>query len=131
MNKYRSKDEEIFANKLNSKNIKFEYEPTKYVLVKGFPTAYQNYRDITYTPDFEFEYQGRKIIIEVKGYMQRDDSLKVKLASLYFEKRNIEYYVIRLQGSIKLGTKNFYFYNDPTILKKKNKKTFWERVGVE
>lgn len=59
------------------------YEPTKYLLWKGFQPTIPFYTrnnkkqhilntrklvDITYTPDFYIEYKGLKIIIEAKGF---------------------------------------------------------------
>lgn len=129
-NKYRSLDEELFAEMLINYGItRFEYEPKTYTLIEGKKTAYSNYKDTTYTPDFEFKYGGRHIVVEVKGYQRGDNGLKNKMASLYFEERGIEYYVVRLQGRIKDGTKNFYFYNDNTN-KHKTRQTFWERTNI-
>lgn len=80
--KFKSKVEIMMYKTLIKLGFNPEYETHKYILWKGFkptvPYYTRNKRginileskkliDITYTPDFYMEYEGLKIIIEVKG----------------------------------------------------------------
>ncbi len=131
-NKYRSKDEKLFAKELEKRNIPFQFEKRKFVLLEGKKTNYSNYRQSTYTPDFIFEYDNRVIVVEIKGFSRGDNTLKNKLADYMINEEGMEYYVVKLAGTIKDNTRDFYFYKDKGRVKLKNKiKTFWERIGIE
>lgn len=136
---FRSPEERYFAIELEKRNIPYLYEPQSYTLVKGANTHYASYRDTTYTPDFSFVWEDRKIIVEIKGYARGDNSLRQKLADIYFNEQGIEYYVIRLKGKKKDNTKGFYFYKDKTQSGNKSKRAvlsqldrqFFTKIGID
>lgn len=115
---YKGKDsiEKRFAEGLTKRGIEFQYEPIKWVwanpLVLTY-SPYSNLRERTYEPDFYFEYKGRKIFVEVKGWMRKTDSIRHRLFHHYCVKNGFEFYVVVERGSIKNGTKDFYFTSIP------------------
>lgn len=91
---FKSTIEARVYRKLLDNGIVPEYEPDKVVLQKGFKPSHiwfadgklqsSKVRDITYTPDFKFEYNGFTVYLEVKGFITDRYPLKRKmfLASL-------------------------------------------------
>lgn len=88
---FKSKIESMVYRTLVDNGLEPQYEPHKYVLWSGGKPTVPFYtkskkellkldltklRDITYTPDFYLEYEGMKVIIEVKG--QTNDVFPVK-----------------------------------------------------
>lgn len=83
--KFKSKLEAGVYKTLLQAGFKPEYESRKFILWEGFKPTVPFYTrkgtsgclnmkkliDITYTPDFTFRYNGKLVIIEVKG-MQND-----------------------------------------------------------
>lgn len=136
---FRSPDERFFAIELEKRDIPYLYEPRSYTLIKGADTHYASYRDTTYTPDFSFVWGDRKIIVEIKGFARGDNSLRQKLADIYFNEQGIEYYVLRLKGKIKDNTKGFYFYKDNTkagiksvkAIKSQQERQFFTKVNID
>ena len=102
-----SKDEYEFAKACIENGISFTFQPDKVSLIEGFQGSLKNYRDTTYTADFDTPYG----IVEIKGFMRADNSLKHKLADKYYSDRDIKYFVLKWKGSIKEGTKGFYPYS--------------------
>lgn len=98
--KFKSKIEAMVYRTLLQYGFKPEYEAHTYTIWEGFrPTVpfYTRNKDritilnlkklinITYTPDFYMEYQGLKIIIEVKGAVNDVFPYKFKLFRKYIE----------------------------------------------
>ena len=66
ISKYRSGLEEFVIKNLNERNVKFEYE--QYVVCYFKPQ-----KESKYTPDLRL---ANGIIIEIKGYLKREDRMK-------------------------------------------------------
>lgn len=94
------------------------YETEKYVIVKGFVPTIPFYtkdkntrmlksemgkvRDITYTPDFTFDYKDYKIVIECKGFENDVFPLKKKLFRKYLESfKNYMFFEVFNQRQLK------------------------------
>lgn len=102
---FKSKAETMVYNTLVSAGFDPKYEQQKFILVEGFkPTVpfytYKNkqltlemskIRDITYTPDFTFNYEDKLIVIEVKGFQNDVYPLKRKLFRTYMEQNKKDY----------------------------------------
>lgn len=124
---FRSTDEYLFAIALDKLNIKYEYEKHTIQLIE----PYEKIRGNKYTPDFVFEYKGRVLVIEVKGFTRGGNVLTNKLARIEFAKRGYEYYVIKLAGTIKDNNKDFYIYGKKPNSTAKKWKTFWEVAEID
>lgn len=105
--KFKSKLEVTTYKTFKENNFEVLYEPTKYIIWKGFkPTENIHYTrnkktgelvsdhkkliDITYTPDFGFKYNAYNIIIECKGAWNEVFPYKRKLFKAYIENWNKE-----------------------------------------
>lgn len=107
---FKSSLEVMIYRTLKEQGFPVRYEPQKIVVWEGFrPTVpfydkdnvtrmlkkqMKKLLDITYTPDFMFEYGGHQIIIEAKGFVNDTFPIKKKLfrkwledhpESIYFE----------------------------------------------
>lgn len=98
---FKSQLEKMTFITLKEAGFPVEYEPQKIVVFKGFkPTTpfYDKNKatrmlklqmnkliDITYTPDFMFEYNGHLIIIEAKGFTNDTFPIKKKLFRAWLE----------------------------------------------
>jgi len=93
---FHSHLEKYFYDQAISENLPVQYENKTYVLLQGFrPNNVEIYirsgrnkimkpfsssiRDVTYTPDFEIEIDGKRFIIEIKGFPNDVYPLKRKL----------------------------------------------------
>lgn len=98
--KFRSRLERMVYTVLIQNGFNPEYEKHKYIIWEGFrPTIPLYTRDkrknlilqnkklvsITYTPDFYFEYNGKKIIVEAKGSINDVFPYKFKMFRKYLE----------------------------------------------
>ena len=102
--KFKSKLEATFYEMLLQAGFNPQYESKTYVLWNGFKPTIPFYtkdrktkdlklstdklRDITYTPDFSFNYNGLEIIIEAKGKENDTYPIKRKLFRKILEKLN-------------------------------------------
>lgn len=100
--KFKSKLEVIVYSTLLQEGFKPKYEEEKFVVWEGFKPTVPFYnkdketrmlkienakvRDITYTPDFTFEYKDVLIVIEAKGFENDTFPIKKKLFRKYLEK---------------------------------------------
>lgn len=98
---FKSQLEKMTFITLKEAGFPVQYEPQKIVIFKGFkPTTpfYDKNKatrmlklqmnkliDITYTPDFMFEYNGHLIIIEAKGFTNDTFPIKKKLFRAWLE----------------------------------------------
>lgn len=98
---FKSQLEKMTFITLKEAGFPVEYEPQKIVVFKGFkPTTpfYDKNKatrmlklqmnkliDITYTPDFMFEYNNHLIIIEAKGFTNDTFPIKKKLFRAWLE----------------------------------------------
>ena len=98
---FKSQLEKMTFITLKEAGFPVEYEPQKIVIFKGFkPTTpfYDKNKatrmlklqmnkliDITYTPDFMFEYNNYLIIIEAKGFTNDTFPIKKKLFRAWLE----------------------------------------------
>jgi hypothetical protein len=98
---FKSRLEVMCYKTLLQAGFKPDYEKIKFVLLRGFRPTVKFYTrdtktgnlkinnkkiiDITYTPDFTFEYNGILIVIEVKGFENDVFPLKKKLFRRYME----------------------------------------------
>ena len=91
---FKSKSEAMVYRTLVEAGFEPEYEQHTFVLWSGVrPTVpfytktkkellsldLRKLRDITYTPDFFFEYNGLKVVIEVKGFENDTFPIKFKM----------------------------------------------------
>ena len=85
----------------------------KLELQEPFETHYKKYRGINYTADFLlFTKDNREILVEIKGYIQRDKVFKYKIYDFLINKlTDYEYYVVKLRGNEKRKDKTAYLYN--------------------
>lgn len=109
---FKSKLEVMVYETLVKNGMNPKYEPTTFVLWKGFkPTAKIYDRknktesgsfhqetdkiiDIKYTPDFIFDYNGITVIIEAKGKVNETFPLKKKLFISLLEKMSKTFYFV-------------------------------------
>ena len=109
---FKSKLEVMVYETLIKEGMNPKYEPTTFVLWKGFkPTANIYDRknksesgsfhqetdkiiDIKYTPDFIFDYKGITVIIEAKGKVNETFPLKKKLFVSLLEKMSKTFYFV-------------------------------------
>ena len=100
--KFKSQLEVAIYKVLLQEGFKPKYEEEKYIIWKGFIPKVPFYnkdkatrllkiesgklRDITYTPDFTFEYKNHLIIIEAKGFENDTFPIKKKLFRGLLEK---------------------------------------------
>lgn len=98
--KFRSKIEAMVYRTLIGQGFEPEYESHTYVIWEGFRPTVPYYTrnksketilnlkkliNITYTPDFYMEYEGLKIIIEVKGQVNDVFPYKFKMFRKHIE----------------------------------------------
>jgi hypothetical protein len=109
---FKSKLEVTVYETLVKEGMNPKYEPTTFVLWRGFkPTAKVYDRknktesgsfhqetdkiiDIKYTPDFIFDYNGITVIIEAKGKVNETFPLKKKLFVSLLEKMSKTFYFV-------------------------------------
>lgn len=98
---FKSKLEKMTYQTLREKGFPVSYEPRKFVIWEGFRPTIPCYNrnsgtgmlrqetkkliDVTYTPDFVFEYNGYTIIIENKGFLNDTFPMKKKMFRKYLE----------------------------------------------
>lgn len=92
---FKSKAEVSAYKLLCNAGIKPEYEPDKIVVQDGFRMKFPWFmngspiktkvRDITYTPDFKFDYNGWTVYLEIKGFETDRFPVKRKMFLKYLE----------------------------------------------
>ena len=98
---FKSKLEKMTYQTLREHGFPAEYEPHKFIIWEGFKPTVPFYNknkstrllkqeskkiiDITYTPDFMFEYNSHLVIIECKGFENDIYPLKKKLFRKWLE----------------------------------------------
>ena len=96
---------------LKERGLKPKYEPETFVLWTGGPTHTPFYNaskghlrcyrsdiaGITYTPDFYFEYRGKKVYVEVKGFENDSFPIRKKMFRKYLDENmdNAWYFEVR------------------------------------
>lgn len=101
---FKSRLEVMIYTTLLQEGFNVQYEPTKYIIWEGFKPNVSFYNkdkktrmlkldnkrliDITYTPDFVFEYKDTTIVIEAKGFENDTFPIKKKLFRKWLEKQN-------------------------------------------
>lgn len=111
--KFKSLQEVSIYKELLSAGFKPEYEKNTYIIWEGYKPSIPFYdldlktkqlklkqeklRNITYTPDFVFEYKSVFVIIEVKGFENDVFPIKKKLFRRWLEenKQNCLFFEIR------------------------------------
>lgn len=133
----KTSDEELrFALALEINNIDYSYQPPKLELLGPHTTHYASYKGITYTPDFLIEYNNRKILVEVKGFIPLQASFKYKIYDYLISTKykEYEYYICRWYGNKKQKNMQLYFYNSNVSKKitktKKTAKSFWDETKI-
>lgn len=97
---FKSKLDLMAYKLLEEKGFKPQYEQNTFIIWQGFKPVVPFFTknkarqvinnnkkliNITYTPDIYFEYQGYKVIIEMKGFTNDVYPIKVKLFRKYIE----------------------------------------------
>lgn len=140
-----SMEELRFAMALEMKGIEYSYQPPKLTLHNGLKTAYADNKPITYTPDFLIVYNGRNILVEIKGFIPLLASFKYKIYDILInenlrdaeDKPLYEYYIAKWIGSKRNNDLELYLYNQSvskTALKSaknRTKNNFWTLVGIK
>ena len=101
---FKSRLEVMIYKTLLQEGFNVKYEPTKYIIWEGFKPNVSFYNkdkktrmlkldnkrliDITYTPDFVFEYKDTTIVIEAKGFENDTFPIKKKLFRKWLENQN-------------------------------------------
>jgi len=101
---FKSRLEVMIYKTLLQEGFNVQYEPTKYIIWEGFKPNVSFYNkdkktrmlkldnkrliDITYTPDFIFEYKDTTIVIEAKGFENDTFPIKKKLFRKWLENQN-------------------------------------------
>ena len=101
---FKSRLEVMIYKTLLQEGFNVQYEPTKYIIWEGFKPNVSFYNkdkktrmlkldnkrliDITYTPDFVFEYKDTTIVIEAKGFENDTFPIKKKLFRKWLESQN-------------------------------------------
>ena len=101
---FKSRLEVMIYKTLLQEGFSVKYEPTKYIIWEGFKPNVSFYNkdkktrmlkldnkrliDITYTPDFVFEYKDTTIVIEAKGFENDTFPIKKKLFRKWLEKQD-------------------------------------------
>ena len=101
---FKSRLEVMIYKTLLQEGFSVKYEPTKYIIWEGFKPNVSFYNkdkktrmlkldnkrliDITYTPDFVFEYKDTTIVIEAKGFENDTFPIKKKLFRKWLENQN-------------------------------------------
>lgn len=101
---FKSRLEVMIYKTLLQEGFNVQYEPTKYIIWEGFKPNVSFYNkdkktrmlkldnkrliDITYTPDFIFEYKDTTIVIEAKGFENDTFPIKKKLFRKWLESQN-------------------------------------------
>ena len=101
---FKSRLEVMIYKTLLQEGFNVQYEPIKYIIWEGFKPNVSFYnkdkktrmlkldnkrlRDITYTPDFVFEYKDTTIVIEAKGFENDTFPIKKKLFRKRLENQN-------------------------------------------
>lgn len=109
---FKSKLEVMVYETLIKEGMNPKYEPTTFVLWRGFKPTSNIYDrknktescsfhketdkiiDIKYTPDFIFDYKGITVIIEAKGKINETFPLKKKLFVSLLEKMSKTFYFV-------------------------------------
>ncbi len=129
---YDSQTEAGFAQELIDKGIDFKFHPETVTLLTLAPAIMRNAipsksNSITYTPDFEFEYEGMSIVVETKGLARADNLLQFKMAHNYYTAQGKLYVVVGRFGTVRDGTRDYYLYSKKNILRRRlNTKNFFE-----
>lgn len=113
-------DEYEFAKRLNELGIDGSFNQDTFVVHNAFNGSLKAYRNATYTPDFIFHYNGEIHVVEIKGFMRGDNSLKHRLADQLFANMGYRFHVLKWKGSVKQGTKGFYDYSNGNFERMKN-----------
>ena len=101
---FKSRLEVMIYKTLLQEGFNVQYEPTRYIIWEGFKPNVSFYNkdkktrmlkldnkrliDITYTPDFVFEYKDTTIVIEAKGFENDTFPIKKKLFRKWLENQN-------------------------------------------
>lgn len=101
---FKSRLEVMIYKTLLQEGFNVQYEPAKYIIWEGFKPNVSFYNkdkktrmlkldnkrliDITYTPDFVFEYKDTTIVIEAKGFENDTFPIKKKLFRKWLENQN-------------------------------------------
>lgn len=122
--RFRSKMEVAVYRELKERGVEPEYETEKIVLVQGFKpllpwfldgkSLKSKVRDMTYTPDFKFNYDDMLVYLEVKGFETDRFPLKRKLFlnKLYLENKNAVFVEVKTLNGLRKTL------NELNILKK-------------
>ena len=94
---FRSGIELAIARSLSSKNVSYEYEKTKLTYIP---------KPRTYVPDFYLPEQ--KMFIEVKGYFDKGDRVKMQLIKEQFPDHDIRIVFQNARNKIYKGSKTTY-----------------------
>ena len=125
---FDSKDELEFSKELTKRGLKWTYHSETIILLPPLKTCLKNYLKTSYTPDFEFEYKNKRVIVEVKGFTRNDDALRIKLASYHYHTDGKIYLTAKLSGTIKDNNKGWYIYGKQPNKNMKNRPTFWDKL---
>ena len=94
---FRSNIELSVARSLKTKGIPYEYENTKLTYIP---------KPRTYTPDFYLPEQD--IFVEVKGYFDKGDRVKMQLIKEQFPEHDIRILFLNARNKIYKGSKTTY-----------------------
>ena len=94
---FRSNIELLIAQALNKRKVDYEYENTKLVYVP---------KPKTYTPDFYLPNQN--IYVEVKGYFDKSDRVKMQLIKQQYPDHDIRIVFMNARNKIYKGSKTTY-----------------------
>ena len=94
---FRSNIELLIAQALNKRKIDYEYENTKLVYIP---------KPKTYTPDFYLPLQN--IYVEVKGYFDKSDRVKMQLIKQQYPDHDIRIVFMNARNKIYKGSKTTY-----------------------
>lgn len=126
-----SENEILFGAILDHLKIPYKFEPETIDLIPSLKGTMGLYKPTQYTPDFLFELNGEKIIIETKGFMRGRDALIIKFADYTYTKKGYKYFCITQAGSVKDKTLNYFIYSNKGIPKRGAiTKTFFETIGL-
>lgn len=95
---------------LKKQGLKPLYEPRTYTLVEGFKPSVLYYEgdkkdvklksrqvaSIKYTPDFEFDYHGIHVVIEMKGWENDAFPIRFKLFRRFVESQKQQYIIAKI-----------------------------------
>ena len=94
-----------FDLKCGAFTISFCNFPSKYCQL--FEQNYKQYKPTNYNADFLIFYKGRKILVEIKGFLRPDKIFLYKVYDYFIAQnyKDYEYYLIKFRGGSKKGEK--------------------------